>query len=227
MQGIKHFLRAAASKYEERSLREKLFLLIAMIAVLAVLWHQLLFQGQRERAQRLESRIASVRQEITSLNQEKAKLRKQLREGKQEDLRREIAKLRKQIEKLDHRLRVKSKELISPHRMAGQLRRVLGKSEELELTRMANRPPSRMDLASLIDTDHKVDSNSLPTLYRHPLSITFEGSYSQAMRFFSKMEEMSSRFFWDRLEYSVVDHPTARLHLKVHTLSLDKAWIGF
>jgi MSHA biogenesis protein MshJ len=227
MQRIKDLLRAAADTYEQRGLREKLFLLLGAIAVIAVLWHQLLFRGQMEQTQRLQNRIASVRQEISSLEQEKAELLERLRENRHKELRRKIGDLTERVQELDKKVRVQSKELISPRRMARQLREVLHKSQGLELTRMANRPPSKVDIASLTDASEEVETASLPELYRHPLSITFKGEYSQAVAFFGKMQKMSSRFFWDQLDYSVVDHPTARLHLKVHTLSLDKAWIGF
>jgi len=227
MQRIKEFLRAAAAKFEERPIRERILVLIAAIAISVTLWHLLFFQGQRERIGSLQEQIASVGQEISSLQQEKAKLQQAVRENEQKDLRRKIQELQNNIEQLDTELREKSSELISPRRMASQLRRVLQRSSELELTRMANSPPSKVDLANLIKASANGDSDSLPELYRHPLGITFEGSYSQALLAFERMRDMSSRFFWDRLEYTVVDHPTARLRLNVHTLSLDKTWIGF
>jgi len=227
MQRIKELLRTAASTIEERSLRERLLVLLAVLAVIAVLWHQLLFQGQQQRALRLEDRIASVRQEVSSLQQEKAGLLEQLQEDKQKALRRKKEQLREEIKQLDQKLREKSSELISPGRMAKQLRGVLKRSAELELTRMANRPPSKVELANLIDASEQVEGDALPKLYRHPLTISFKGTYSQAVRFFNKMQDMSSRFFWDRLEFTIIEHPVARVDLTVHTLSLDKAWIGF
>lgn len=227
MQRIKKQIQTAAAKIEERPLRERLLVLLTALVLIAVLWHVLFFQAQQQRASRLEGQIASVKQEVSSLQQEKAGLLEQLREEEQRALRSKKEQLRKDIEQLDQKLREKSSELISPSRMAKQLRSVLKRSAELELSRMANQSPSKVKLASLIDASEQVDGSALPELYRHPLTITFKGTYSQAIRFFNKMQDMSSRFFWDRLEFTVVDHPVARLDLTVHTLSLDKAWIGF
>lgn len=227
MQRFRDIIRTAAAGIEERPLRERLLVLVAVLAVIAVLWHLLLFQGQQQRGRRLEDRIASVKDEVSSLQQEKTELLERLQEDEQKALRHKKEQLREEIEKLDRKLREKSSELISPGRMAKQLRRVLQRSAELKLTRMANRPPGKVELANLIDASEQVESDALPELYRHPLTITFKGTYSQAVRFFNKMQDMSSRFFWDRLEFTVVEHPVARLHLTVHTLSLDKAWIGF
>ncbi len=220
-------LRAAAGKYEERSLRERILLAIAAIAVVATLWHFLLFQGQLERARRLQDQTATARQEIASLEQERAELSRQTRGKERERLRKKAKDLRESIRELDTELRRESAELVSPGRMAKQLRGVLSRSEDLELRRMENRPPTRIELSSLIDTEQELDSDSLPELYRHPLSLTFTGNYPQAVRFFSRMKEMESRFFWDRLEFTVTDHPKARVRVTVHTLSLDQAWIGF
>lgn len=227
MQRIKDILRTAATKIEERSLRERLLVLVAALGVIAVLWHLLLFQGQQHRARHLENRIDSVEQEVASLQQEKAELLEKVRGDEQKALRDKKEQLREEIERLDHKLREKSSELISPSRMAKQLRSVLKRSAELELTRMANQSPSKVDLANLIDAPEQVEKGALPELYRHPLTITFKGTYSQAVGFFNKMQDMSSRFFWDRLEFTIVEHPNARVDLTVHTLSLDKAWIGF
>lgn len=227
MQRITPLLRAAASKFEERALRERLLIFVTAIVVVAFLWHQLIFQGQQKQTHSLKSRIASTKEEITSLQQKKAKLLEQVQEEEQKRLRQKMEELREEIAQLDRELREKSSELISPRRMAEQLRSVLQKSTDLELTRMANSPPHRVKLANLIDSSQKVESESLPHLYRHPLTIVFKGSYPQVVRALSKMKDLSSRFFWDRLEYTVVDHPRARLRLQVHTLSLDKAWIGF
>ena len=227
MQRITNLLRAASEKFEERSLREKLLVLGATFVVLAFLWHQLVFQDQQQRVRRLESRIPSVKQEISSLQQKKGELLEQVGEDEQERLRRQMDKLRQEIAELDRELREKSSELISPRRMTEQLPSVLRKSSELELTHMANSPPRKVELANLIDSSRKLESDSLPDIYRHPLSLTFKGSYRQAIQALSRMRDLSSRFFWDRLEYTVVDHPRARLRLNVHTLSLDKAWIGF
>jgi MSHA biogenesis protein MshJ len=227
MQRIKELIRTAASRIEERPLRERLLVLVTAVVLIAVLWHLLLFQGQQQRARRLEDRIASVRQEVSSLQQEKAGLLEKLQEDKQRALRRKKEQLRKEIDQLDQKLREKSSELISPGRMAKQLRSVLKRSAELQLTRMANRPPSKVELANLIDASKQLEGGALPELYRHPLTITFKGTYSQAVNFFNKMQDMSSRFFWDRLEFTIIEHPVARVDLTVHTLSLDKAWIGF
>jgi len=227
MQRIKDLLRAAAAKFEERPIRERLLVLVAAIAVIITLWHLLFFQDQQQRVRSLQEQIASVGQEISSLQQEKAKLQEEVQEDEQRALRRRIEELRENVQQLDQELRDKSNELISPRRMAKQLRSVLQRSSELELTQMANSPPSKVELANLLQSSGSVESDSLPELYRHPLSLTFRGSYPQALRVLEKMQDMSSRFFWDRLEYTVADHPTARLRLNVHTLSLDKAWIGF
>ena len=227
MQRVKDLLRAASAKFEERPIRERLLVLIAAIAVVVTLWHLLFFQGQQQRIHSLQEQIASVGQEISSLQQEKANLQVEVQEEEQRALRRRIEELRENIEKLDQELRDKSSELISPSRMAKQLRNVLQRSSELKLTRMANSPPSKVELAHLLESSGTVKSDSLPKLYRHPLSLTFQGSYPQALRVLERMQDMSSRFFWDQLEYTVMDYPTARLRLNVHTLSLDKAWIGF
>jgi len=227
MQRVTALLRAAGSKFEERSLRERLLLLVTAIAVMAFIWHVFFFQSQLDRVRRLGDKKIAAEQKVASLKQERAKLLSRMRSDRGKKLCKKANELRDTIHKLDKQLRLESKELISPRRMAEELRRVLSRSQGLELERMANQSPRKIELADLADIPQQTDSASLPELYRHPLNITFTGSYPEAMRFFDRMKRMSPRLFWDRLEFTVLEHPEARLRVTVHTLSLDKAWIGF
>ncbi len=65
-----------------------------------------------------------------------------------------------------------------------------------------------------------------PALYRHRFEVVYVGSYFDNMAFLKAMEGLPWKFYWDRIEYQVDEHPKARISLVVETLSDDNAIIG-
>ena len=61
---------------------------------------------------------------------------------------------------------------------------------------------------------------------KHGLMIAFEGDYMSTLSFMQEIESLEWGFFWDSLEYEVIDYPTSRVVITLFTLSLDKNWIG-
>jgi len=41
-----------------------------------------------------------------------------------------------------------------------------------------------------------------------------------------ELESLEWRFFWDNLEYEVIEYPRGLITFTLYTISLDKDWIG-
>ncbi|MFW6414866.1 MAG: hypothetical protein ACOCZ2_00995 [Thermodesulfobacteriota bacterium] len=227
MQSLKALINNSLDVLGKRSQREKLLFAVSALVVIFILWHVLVFEGQKERLKDLKQNFQTTQKKVTSLSQEQSRLSERLKEDKLGELRDKVDYLQEEVADLDARLREKTGELISPRSMTRQLRKVMQRSSELELVHLSNHPPQKVTLQSLIGSRQDMKSGQLPEIYRHPLSITFKGSYLQALRAFQNLEDISSSFFWDNLEFKVVDHPRAFVRLQVHTLSLEKVWLGF
>ena len=63
-------------------------------------------------------------------------------------------------------------------------------------------------------------------LYRHGMTVTFEGGYLAALRYLSALENASWKLFWDAVEVEVQEYPVTRVSITVFSLSTDEAWIG-
>lgn len=227
MQSVKDLYGKAAEEFGKRNLREKLLVAGAAVAVISVVWHVFFFEGRWDRLEQVQTQTRTAQEEVYSLEAEKQELLQKVSEEPSERLQREVQRLEEQLQQLDRRLEEERRELISPRRMAAQLREVLQKSAELELAELTNHPPRQVQLTDLTDSPEELDSATIPDLYRHPLTITFRGSYPAAISALNNMQDLTGRLFWDRLEFTVIDHPTARLRLRVHTLSLERTWLGF
>jgi len=227
MQRLKDLINNLLDILGKRTQREKMLFALTALVLVFILWHVLIFEGQQERLRNLKQKSQSTQEEVASLSQKHTRLSEQVKKDKQDKLRKQVNYLQEEVADLDAKLREKTGELISPRRMTKELRKVMQRSSDLELVHMANHPPVKMTLESLTGSKKELQSGQLPKIYRHPLSITFKGNYFQALKAFKNLEDISSSFFWDNLEFEVVDHPKARLHLQVHTLSLEKVWLGF
>ncbi|WP_455203599.1 hypothetical protein [Kaarinaea lacus] len=67
---------------------------------------------------------------------------------------------------------------------------------------------------------------NLPQIFKHGLEIEFQGDYLSTLSYLKKLETLPWKFYWDEVAYEVLEHPTAQITLKIHTLSLDKGWIS-
>jgi MSHA biogenesis protein MshJ len=63
-------------------------------------------------------------------------------------------------------------------------------------------------------------------LYRHGVTLIFEGSYFDIQQYLEKLEALPWKFYWKKFDYLVGDYPTASVELEIYTLSTNKAFIG-
>jgi MSHA biogenesis protein MshJ len=52
------------------------------------------------------------------------------------------------------------------------------------------------------------------------LQLHLEGSYLATLRYLRALEALPWEFFWDGLHFEVIEYPTARVRLDIHTLGL-------
>lgn len=65
---------------------------------------------------------------------------------------------------------------------------------------------------------------ALPSLYRHGLELTLEGSFGDLLAYLTALEALPQRLQWGSLSLQVQQHPTSVLTLRLHTLSRDRHW---
>jgi len=60
---------------------------------------------------------------------------------------------------------------------------------------------------------------SVPTLYKHGIEVTVQGSYPALVAYMQQLERNGGAMFWGNVTLDVVGHPEARLKMSVFTLS--------
>jgi len=222
---------ALAARYAERSLRERLLLLGAAVALAFGACDQLLMQPLAAREQRLHSELDAQRQVLAQGRQRLLSLlRDSDGETAQSDpAQRGVAALREELEALDAQLRRASSALMPPREMPGMLEQLLAEQPGLRLTALTSLPPERQP-----DPPHAADAVGVgtgaverpPAVFRHAFALHFEGDYHATLRYLRALQALPWRLHCRLLEYRSENHPRASVTLELFTLSLSEDWIG-
>lgn len=64
-----------------------------------------------------------------------------------------------------------------------------------------------------------------PSLYRHGVEITLEGSFGELLSYLRTLEAMPQHVLWGGLQMKTTQHPTTVMTLRLYTLSRDRTWL--
>lgn len=214
-------LQRLAARIDAYSLRERGLLLLAAVAVLVGLWQVLLF-GPLHRQQVAQQRqIRELNGSIATLNHAITAAAERQSQDPNVALRTRLAAANAADQALDRQLRALTAGLISPQDMARVLEQVLKAQHGLTLVSAASLPAEPVTLAP-----GRAAQGADAHIYRHGLTLTFDGSYLDTLRYLQALAGLPWHFYWDRLELRVKTYPVSRVSLTVHTLNLKEGWLG-
>jgi len=213
-------LSRARARYGEFSLRERLLVLAALMALSWMLWSLLLGTPLSLERSTLLREQSAVEQRIAAALALREELQAQLADNPRERLAGERASLERRLAALEEQLAAVLGSFVPPQAMADLLEDVLAGRPDLELLRLEKLPVEALETAA---DDAEA---SLPALYRHPLRVELAGAYLDVLAYLQALEALPWQLGWRRLDYSVDDHPRARVVLEVETLSEQRSWLG-
>ncbi len=224
MKAIAIRMRQWAAWLDQRSLRERVLLLAAVLVVGFLAVDVLFFHPLAIRRRLIQEQVATLNTAIAELDRQAAdvKARGQLDPDREHRLRQR--QLNEELGRLDERLKALTVDLISPRDMAGVLREVLTRQKGLKLVRLENLPA--VELLPAAENASGAEGEEHINLYRHPVHIVVSGTYLQALAYLRDLEKLPRKLFWDDLEIVVGEYPQAEISLTVYTLSHRKGWIG-
>lgn len=220
-------LTALLEKIGQRSRREQLLLLAALLAVIIAPWYSFVAEPLLVKTHTLQQQIASTEEKNAQLRLQSSEVMDRQQADPDLENRRRLEQLQAEIQQSDVRLQQMTLGLIPPREMALVLERVLQREGRLRLIKLENLPAVALVPAGGqgVGTD-EAPGVALLRAYQHGLRLEFEGSYLEAVAYLQQLEALPYRFIWDELEIEVLTHPKARIVITVHTLSLQKGWIG-
>lgn len=227
---INQALQKGSEYFESYSLRERVLASVTIITVLFISWDTWLMTPEAIKQeqvltdmQNLNHKIEDITTQLTAADTQP--LRHQSIQKKQRID--EIERILKQLKQQQNSL---AGEFIAPQKMVSVLRDMLETQSSLVLTQfrsLGTRPLFPENTASI---EKKIKDEAAPhqtyKIYKHGVEIIFEGDFFSTLHYLQTLEDMPWRFYWDTVNYQVLEFPQARVTITIHTLSLDKRWIG-
>jgi MSHA biogenesis protein MshJ len=211
-------------KFLDLSLREQILILFCGLAVVILIMYTFLLEPMFNHSEKLQQNSKSDATEITILTGQVAELTEKLQDDANGPVRERIALLKRQIQNVSNQIKAQTDSLVPANKMADMLESVLAGSKGLKLIELQSIAP----LPILLNQPEEVEEGEEPIagLYRHGVTLVFEGNYFDIQRYLEKLESLPWQFYWKKFDYLVGDYPTASVELEIYTLSTNKAFIG-
>ena len=216
---MKLWLLDLLDRLDARSLRERVLVLIAMLALIGILWDTFLMGPVDRSRKQLVPEVASLRTEVNHINQTIEELARKDHTDPNAALKAQLQQTRGGIDDLDNQLGGLTSGLIAPEEMVQVLKQMLANTAPLRLVALRTLPPE--PLAAL------VPGEMLPSqVFRHGVELELTGHYLDVVGFLRKIDQLPWRFYWQTLELDVEEHPRLRVKMTAYTLGEEEAWIG-
>jgi MSHA biogenesis protein MshJ len=210
---IASFLETSVARFDRLSLRERLLILAAVLAVLFVLWDTLLLAPLEVRRSALSAEVESQQAAISATA---AVLQSSLNNDPTRIALLQIARAQRDIDSLDHQLQSAAVGLLPPDRMAAVLQDLLRPRQQLRLVSLRTEAATRL-LQGPADQGGP---------FVHPVELVLRGHYLDILNYLQALEALHWRLYWKTLELDSSAYPNDRVRIEIGTISLDHAWLG-
>lgn len=208
------------------SLRERLLVLLVLIAVIYAIWDGVIYKQQNQHYQQLQEQ----QQQLANFQKEKelafvetaTKLATQIRTKEGKKL--AIVKAESDLQDVNVALKAVLSNLVPPTKITELLHSLLLQTHGLKLLELNNEPVTEIALDEPENPKENATNSTL--LYKHSTIMKLSGNYQQLYHYLLNIEQSKWNLYWDSLEYQVNDYPYAEITIRVYTISTDKHWIG-
>lgn len=203
--------------------RERIIVIVAMIAVSLMLWSELLYKPGSNKAGQIEKQINATNSKIQHVQSETRTLQAALKKDPDAENRRLLAEHIEEGKQLDTMLEKTSIQIISARDMTVLLKNMLAQHPGLEFISLENRPatPDFIDEAS-----NQGGYEGAITVFRHGVTLKLEGGYHDVLLYLKTLENMPWRFFWEGIEIETIEYPITSITLDVYTLGFRRSLLG-
>ena len=216
--------------YRKLTLRERGLVVATLLTITWGIWISTFGGGLIDEVTASEAKLGSMKQQLAQVSTQFATLRAQ---GESPDL---IA-LREQHQQLLDEVNLAQEQLdqllsrfVPPEDVPLFLEDMLKQFRGLQLTRLNSEASEKIVLTLADDSSKLTQSTDQNTetieVYRHPFELELQGGFHDVVGYLHKLEQGKWQFQWRSMEYVVNEYPTARVLLRIETLSSSKEWIG-
>ena len=203
--------------FNDITLRERLLIFGAFIlGAFCIIYFWVVEPLMVEQVKLNEAFAQSVQQEHkieSDINEVKLRLEKE----SISKIERDIKAGKEKLEQLDKLLAVK---FIDAKKMPSALSAVLRKSPGVKLISLTTLPTSirifNESVKNSDDSDLLIDKN---IFYKHTIEIHLSGNYKAIYQYLLNIDAVEGDFYWSALTYNVSDYRSAKVMIRIYTLS--------
>ncbi len=234
------------AKFRELALRERIILAFSVFAALYFLLTTFWVSSAAVALEEAELLFEETKRKIEKHQQELELYRGLAKKDPNVKFRRELERLDEELEATDKKLTQLTDGFVSAEKLPSILADVIKARGDLGLVSLKTLPENkiRLDdeqqdsgeselddtamLDALTQTSKKQKYNIKPKnsdgvfMYRYGVELVFIGRFFDVLKFLHSMEQQPWRFYWESMDYEVLDHPTALVKLEVYTLSTQQ-----
>lgn len=241
-----------AAKVDALSMRERVMVFGAGVALLVFLTFLVLLDPMQARQKALQAQFRQQQNQIAGIDAEVAVMLMQHAQDPDGDGRVRLKALQAEVEALSGALRSVQTGLVAPEKIVLLLERLLKSNSKLRLVSLKTLPGSGLsdgrfsdpvpaDAADPADAMQagarpppppgapaagSAPAKPAPLLFRHGVEIELQGNYLDMVDYMEALETMPTQLFWGKAKLNAEKYPNARLTLTLYTLSLAPKWIA-
>lgn len=214
-------VRARLKKISERinglSLRERAMLLLAVFAVIFLVWDFSTMQPLAQRQEAVRAELQNVRERVAELTSSLQRLARERSRDPNRQLAEERQALLEEIENLEVRLADRHGGIARPEESVSVLAGLVARRAGVDIVALENLQPGRLENAS---------GNPVPGLFVHRVRVVIESDFEGVRRYLDQTADLPRGVFWESLELTVEKWPTNRVELILYSVTLDDRWLG-
>lgn len=199
------------------SLRERGLLMLAVFAVIILLWDFSTMQPLGERREAAHTRLAEVRQRVSALTDSLQQLASERGGDPNRELERERDTLESRIEVLEEQLAQRHGGVATPRQSVSVLAGLLAQRAGVDIIELENIEPGRLKNAS---------GEPVPGLFVHRVRVVIESDFHGIRDYLDRTARLPRGVFWESLTLSVEQWPVNRIELMLYSVTLDDRWLG-
>lgn len=210
-------LKLLAERINALSLRERGLLLLAVLAIIFLVWDFAFLQPLGERRESVRNELQAVRARVEDLTGSLQELAGSRSRDPNRELERQRDALTEEVRALETRLAERHAGVATPRESIGVLAGLLARQAGVDVVSLENSEPDRL-LNSAGDP--------VPGLYVHRVRIVIESDFAGIGDYLQRTETLPQGVFWEAMRLSVPDWPTNRVELTLFSISLNEQWLG-
>lgn len=220
---MKKYWEALSARVLGLSLRERVLVLAALLALTWVLADTFVLAPLRLKQQAYRQEITAMQAQVAKLEAQRADVIQAGQADPDAGNRARLAELQGKLARLESALRETGRGLVTPQRMPDVLESLLQRNPQVKLVELATLPVSGVLEGG---AQGKTEDAATVGIYKHGYELTLEGRYFDLMRYVQALEASPWRMLWSGIELQAGEYPKNTLKLTLYTLSLDAAWLS-